>query len=165
MPLKIAGQLVAGPKKDTLFVPRAEGDIQLHFVAVTDDSEFDKMYPEPDPPLSRKKNDGGTFETVKNWADVKYLLKIKEWEEAKDAWYFLKSIEPSQIEWETVDMAKPETFKNYKEDLKNAGFSIQERRIINGKFIEVNTITERMMTDARKRFLASQEPEPETPPA
>lgn len=42
------------------------------------------------------------------------------------AYMVVKSLEPSEIEWDTLDPDNPKTWTNYAEDLRNAGLSEEE---------------------------------------
>ncbi len=152
--MKVGGIQIAGPKKTTVVLPRSEGDIPFHFVGVTDGEEFDKMFPEPEPPVEFNVK---LQAKIKLYNDPKFLMKQAEWVKAKTAWFFLKSIESSNIEWETVDWSKPETFANWQSDFKKAGFNQAEVNRIYAGFEETNMVTEELMKQARERFLASQE--------
>lgn len=152
--MKVGGIQILGPKKVTVVLPRPEGDIPFHFIGVSDGEEFDKMFPEPQPPV--------TFNvklqaSIKQFNDPKYLERQGQWVQAKTAWFFLKSIEPSNIEWTTVNLSDPETFANWQADFKNAGFNQAEVNRIYSGFEETNMVSEELMRQARERFLASQE--------
>src|SRR6478735_11634693 len=118
--MKIGGQIVDGPKTLELYIPRGNDVvICFKFVGVTDDSEFEKIYPEPSPPRSIKPGIG----TITNTEDPGYKEQIAKRDIAKRDWFFLKSISPSQIEWDTVKMDDPTSWGNWRNDLKAAGFS------------------------------------------
>lgn len=152
--MKVGGIQILGPKKVTVVLPRPEGDVPFHFVGVTDGEEFDQMYPEPEPPTQFNVK---LQSNIKLFSDQKFLERQADWVRAKTAWFFLKAISPSNIEWTTVDMSKPETFVNWQQDFRKAGFNQAEiNRIYNG-FEETNMVTEELMKQARERFLASQE--------
>jgi len=151
--MKIAGRLFDKPKETILVLPRQDEDLVLRFVGVTDDKEFDLIYPEPQAQSSYNVKLG---QTVRNVFDPAYKAKMQEYYRAHNAWVFLKSIAPSNIEWDTVKLDQPETWSNWQEDLKNAGFTINERNVIWQAFQECNALTDAMLQEARMRFLASQ---------
>lgn len=158
--MKIGAVPVTGPKKVTLILPREEGNLVFYFVAVTDDKEFDSIIPEPEPPSTFNVK---TQLTVKNYNDVNYKDKVKARNKIKNAWVFLESIKPSQIEWDTVDLEKPDTWPNWEDDLRKAGFSIQEVNTVFDYFGKANFVTDEMLDEARKSFLASQAAEASPP--
>lgn len=158
MPLKIGGRVIDGPKTTILAIPREDNDIIFKFIAIGDDTEFEKISPEPIPPkyysVKEKKN-------ITNFEDKAYKDKMAIRATQKMNWFFLKSVAPSEVEWDTVKLEDPTTYGNWREDLKNAGFSIGEMNAIFEAFMNTNTVTEEKMTEARNRFLASQQGQPE----
>lgn len=153
MPIKIGNVTVDGPKKTLLVLPRQEGDVVFKFIAVTDDDEFDKICPPPKAAITRR-TDGSSYENVE---DPKYKEQVKNRSDQRFEWFFLKSIEPSAIEWQTVKMEDPYTYASWRKELGDAGFSIREVSIIHDKFLETNILTDKMLDEARQRFLASQQ--------
>ena len=156
MPLLIGGQAIAGPKQKLLVLPRDEGDIVFRFIAINDDEEFFKLCPAPTPPRKWAK-DKGNFTDTK---DDSYLQKLAKWRSQKAHWYFLKSVAPSNITWETVNMDDPETWGNYELELKMSGLSNGERDAIFTIFGECNAVSDEMLIEARERFLAVQAQQP-----
>lgn len=154
--MKIGGRLIDGPKRVTLVLPRDEGDIIFHFVAVVDDSEFEKQFPVPEPPKIWKVKEQLHFY---NYDDPGYKARSLDRARIKNAWVFLKSIEPSNIEWDTVKADDPTTWTEWDKDLKRAGFSINEVNAIFDHFSKANVVTDSMLNEARDRFLASREKE------
>jgi hypothetical protein len=155
MPLKIGGVEIKGPKTALLVIPRENQDIALKFVAVTDDAEYDLLVPMPIPPKVMKVGVG----TIENYEDTNYKAALKRRGEYREDWYFLESIKPSKIEWETVKAENPETWKNWREEFKTAGFSVLEINTIYATFLETNVLSDKMLDEARLRFLASQQAE------
>lgn len=153
MPLMIGGQVAPGPKKKELYLPRDTGVIVFHFLAVNDDSDFQALVKRPGVPRVWKVGEGN----VDNPADPNYIKKRDDYAEKKGNWYFLTSIAPSNITWETIDMANPETWGNWQNELKAAGFSESERDRIYSSFLECNMVTDSMLIEARNRFFSEQQ--------
>jgi hypothetical protein len=151
--MKIGGVALNGPKQVTLVLPRDDGDLVFKFVAVVDDDEFDKIYPEPVPPVTFNVK---AQEKLPQLEDPGYKAKMAERAKARAAWIFLKSVEPSGIEWTTVKKEDPTTWSNWEADLRKAGMNIQEMNAIWSHFAKANFVTQEMLDEARKRFLASQ---------
>ncbi len=149
--LKIGGRQVSGPKKGLVVLPRREGDIPFHFTAVLDDSDFEKICPPPKPPVSIKTGVG----RVENVEDPVFQSRLKDREITRRHWMFLKSVSPSNIEWQKVKMDKPETYAFWESELLEAGFSTNERQVIYLEFLTTNLLTDTMLDEARGRFLAS----------
>jgi hypothetical protein len=152
--MRIGGRTVAGPKTGLLVIPREDGDIVFKFVGVTNDSGFEEICPPPKPP---RKHVVKLETTIDDYDDPNYIVKRREWDMAKTEWIFLQSIAPSNIEWDSVKMDDPSTYKNWRDDLKNAGFSINEVNTVYDTFFATNILTDKMLNEARSRFLASQE--------
>lgn len=153
MPLKIAGMEMKGPKTKLLVIPRDGFDIPLRFVAVTDESMFDVLCPEPTPPKALKK--GG--ERVEVYDDPGYIAKKAQHAAKREAWYVIQSLKPSQIEWVSIKDEDPDTWINWRQELRDAGFSVLEINTIYATFLETNMVTEAMLDEARNRFLAYQQ--------
>lgn len=85
-----------------------------------------------------------------------FKQQMVEWGKMKGDWYFLKSSQPSGIEWQTISMDDPSTYCNWRKELQDAGFSVGEVNQIYATFAETNMITEEMLKEARSRFLASE---------
>lgn len=151
--MKVGGVPIDGPKKVTLVLPRENGDLIFHFVAVSDDSEFEKLYPEPVPPKTFLT---ATQETKPDYDDDNYKASIIAFRKARQAWLVIKSMEPSNIEWDLVKMADPNTFDLWNEDFKQAGLSISEVNAVWAHYLKANIVTDEMLQEARMRFLASQ---------
>lgn len=153
--MKVGGVPIDGPKKVVLVLPRDSGDLVFTFVAVTDDGEFDKLYPAPIPPKTFLT---ATQETKSDYDDADYQRRSLEHQRARNGWVFLKSIESSNIEWDSVKMSDPATFDKWDQDFRKAGLSINEVNHIWLHYLKANVLTDDMLNEARNRFLASQVP-------
>jgi hypothetical protein len=153
MPLKIGGQVVSGANTGLIVIPRESGDIVFKFVAILDDSDYLRVNPEPKPPREYITKEQKHVEKVN---DPKYKAKHEKWRGDKWDWMFLKSVEPSMIEWETVKLDDPATWGNWKQELRDAGLSVGEIGQIENTFFETNIVTDAKLKEAKNRFLASQ---------
>ncbi len=151
--MKIGGRTINGPKQDFIVLPRADGDIVFKFVGLANTDAYDKINPEPQAPRTYKPALGKTIENIE---DPAYKAKYLAWLQQRNDWVFLKSIEPSDIQWDTVDLSDASTWVNWRKDLENAGFSMGERNVIWNKFIEITSLTDEILKEARDRFLLSQ---------
>jgi hypothetical protein len=72
------------------------------------------------------------------------------------AWIMIESLKATEnLEWETIQSDKPETWLNFEKELQDSGLSgIEIGRIANG-VLEANCLNEDKITEARNRFLAS----------
>jgi len=147
--MKIAGRKIDGPNEVILVIPRGNNeDIVFKAVAVTSFDEFEASCPVPLPPKSITPNG-----EVENRSDSNYQIQLAQREVQRMAWMTLKSLEPSDIEWETVDMEKPNTWANYNTELQSAGFSTVEINRIGNAVLEANALDEAKLEAARQSFL------------
>lgn len=155
--MKIRGQQVKGPNREFIVIPRGDGrpDIAFYAQAVQDTDLFNKLCPEPDPPM--RKNKGGQIE---------YLFDDKDYKEAclrrterYMAFTFLQSLNlpENELEWETVDLANPRTWLNYHQELKEAGFTQIEIKRLENLVYKANCLSESHLEAARANFLRMQE--------
>ncbi len=151
--MRIAGQKVEGPNTETIVIPRGDRDpIVFIAKAVLDWDEFDRLCPVPKAPIIMRK--GG--EKFANLEDPAYKERASTYGEKRLIWLCLKSLEGTpDLEWETIDMGKPDTYLNFDKELKEAGFSqVEIGRIRNGVFV-ANCLDEEKLEEARASFLAS----------
>ncbi len=147
--MKIAGRKIDGPNEVILVLPRGNAeDIVFTAVAVVDFDEFETTCPLPLPPKSITPQG-----EVENRNDTNYKVQMAQREVQRMAWMTLKSLEPTDIEWETVDMDKPNTWVNYNTELQAAGFSTIEINRIGNAVLEANALDEAKLEAARQSFL------------
>lgn len=169
--MKIRGKKIQPPKPIQLAIPRGdepEDTIILTIMPVLDEAEFEDLVKEPEPPI--KHMVGGT--KTPDYSDKKFIENLKTYNKLYGEWKFLKSLEQSDIEWENVDMKKPNTWGNFNDELK-AVFTQNEINIIHSTILEANMPTESRRKEALARFTewqaeekdaanTSQKDEPET---
>jgi len=150
--MKINGKKIDGPSLDYVVFPRPEGDIVFTISCVLDYEPFTKLCPLPEPPKIQHR---GSTEWIPNFEDDKYIESIRHFSEKRTHWMVLISLSATpNLEWETVDMMDSSTWGNYVDELTQGGFTdAQVAKIINS-VSAINGLNERMMEDAKKRFLA-----------
>ena len=150
--MKIAGREIKGPNRVTLVLPREDyDDIVIIAQAVTDMAEVDKYLEAPKPPAIT------TAEGIEyNWNDQGYVDQLAQYNLKKMAWIVLKSLEPSNIEWATVEIDNPKTWTNYQKEMRESGFSDVEVNRICNVCMEANALDERKLEAARQSFLRGQ---------
>ncbi len=152
--MKIAGRTIEGPNRVTLVLPReGQEDIIIIAQAIIEMGEFDEFVKQPLPPSITKA--GGVVES--NFADKGYQEQLASYNMKKLAFIVLKSLEPSKIEWETVDLKNPSTWGSYVEEMKSAGFSDVEINRIGNVCMEANALDEAKLDAARQSFLRGQQ--------
>ena len=149
--MKIGGVQVTSCE-ELLVLPRPNGeDIPIRAKAVAINVEFDKLVPEPTPPMLLTKSGKSPDHT-----DKAYLAAQAARGTQRFAYLCLKSLEPSNIEWDTVDLKKPGTWAKWSDELAKNGISETEcGRIIN-LIMSANSLDEDKIAEARKRFLLGQ---------
>lgn len=146
--MKIGGVPVTPPSEEILVLPREPESIVFRAVAVPDMDEFSKLCPPPKPP--------GVY-TKDGWVpqenDEDYLKLRANYEMQQLAWLVLRTLEPSEIEWQTVDMANPATWKNWQKELREAGLTSVEVNKVVQLVMNANMLNEDKLAKAREVFL------------
>lgn len=153
--MKIGGTTIEGQHEEILVLPRGEQKVVFRARGVSDMSEFIKLCPQPTPPnMMRRIN--GTMQKVPNMDDPIFKAKLMDWAGQRADWLILKALEPSNIEWDTVKMDDPTTWKNYVNDLLKY-FSDMEASRIQMLAGEVNGMNENKLAEARESFFREQQ--------
>lgn len=148
--MKIGGVQVT-PSQEILVLPRDGGDIVIKAKAYRVGDEFDKLCPMPTPPMVTTKEGSSP-----DWSDKDFKAQIATRDERRFAYLVLKSIEDSQIEWEKVDLDKPNTWTKWGDELIEAGITeVEVNRIVNA-VLAANSLDEAKIKQARERFLRGQ---------
>ena len=96
------------PNEELLIIPRGDTKIVFRARGLQDLDEFDAMVPSPRIP-TRMTNEG-----IKHMTDDKnYVSDLAEYNKRRMAYIVVKSLEPSEIEWDTVKMDAPSTWANW----------------------------------------------------
>ncbi len=145
------------PTKVCLVIPRGD-DNQIVFWAVglPNRDEFDTQVTVPKAPGKHTKNG---WEANVNEPGYKAAVEVynKRWL----GYLVVKSLEPSEIEWDTVKMDVPGTWTEWETDLKNNGLSQVEVNLILGLVFEANSLDESKLAKAREVFLRGPQATPE----
>jgi hypothetical protein len=149
--MKIGGIEINGPNEVLLVLPREEDDIIIKARAVLDMDTFEEMCPEPKPPSVRKKTG-----IEPNPDDPGFKQQMANYNEKRLAFIVVKSLEPSNIEWDTVDPDDIGTLENWTDDFRNAGLATVEINRIIQVVMEANALDESKLEAARQVFLRGQ---------
>jgi hypothetical protein len=135
-----------------LVLPRGD-DQQIVFRAqpVKDMEPFDQLCPRPTPP-GKLTRDGW----VQLEDDPTYKQVLTAWIKQRSGYMMVKSLEPSQIEWDTVDENDPRTWSNWSKDLRNGGLSDTEVQRVMNLVLEANCLDDAKLKKAREVFLAGE---------
>jgi hypothetical protein len=148
--MKIGGVKVTPPSEHLLVLERDE-PLVFRAKAVDNMDEFFAQVPEPKAPTHLTKE--GWTENLK---DPSYRQRLESYNAMKLAYMVLMTLEPSEIEWETVDIDNPKTWTNYGKDLENAGLTRVEIQHVVQLVLQANCLDEEKLDKARKDFLRTQ---------
>ena len=155
--MKIAGIDPKSLSNEVLLVlPRGQSEIVIRAKGLSNMDEFDAVCPHPKPP--------GKF-TKDGWIphtnDPTYQQVLAEYAKKRLGYIVARSLEPSEIEWDTVKRDDPRTWPNWESDLTTGGLSQIESNRVLALVMEANALDEAKLQKAREVFLAGQEPLPE----
>lgn len=149
--MRIGGIEIKGPNEVLLVLPRDDGDIVIKARAVLDMELFEKACPEPKPP-SKQTKQGLEYDID----DDGYKQQLENHGKRRLSYMIVKSLEPSEIEWDEVDIEKPKTWDKWAEEFKAAGLSNIEANRIMQAVMEANALDESKLEAAREVFLRGQ---------
>jgi len=149
--MKIGGVEVQ-TSEEILVLPRSLGeDIIIRAKPVKINEEFEKRIPEPTPPNVRTKSG-----SEPDYSDENYKKALKIRNEQRLNFLIIKSLEPSEIEWEEVNIDTPGTWSKWSKELIEAGISEIELNRITDAVMSANSLDEEKIEEARKSFLHGQ---------
>ncbi len=150
MALRIGNVVVDKPSEEVLVLPRSNGpSITIIARAVLSMEEFDLLCPTPKPKAAFVKGKGN----IQLTDDPAYIESLQKYGEKRFAWIALKSLEPSDIDWQTVKMDRPETWLNWTEELREAGLCDAEVQRIIVCVMQANALDDNKLSQAREAFL------------
>ena len=154
--MKIAGIDPKTLSNEVLLVlPRAEQNIVFRAHGLKDMDEFQAKCPLPKPPGKLTK-DGWVAEEN----DPTYQQVLTEWGKRRLGYIVTRSLESSEIEWDTVKREDPRTWPNWEQDLKGGGLTQIEANRVLALVMEANALDESKLQKAREVFLAGPAPLP-----
>jgi len=153
--MKIGGVVVEGPSEEVLVLPRLGQDIIIRCKAVLDMSPFTAMCPEPKANPKLRPGKGW----VSDDKDPGYLEQCGRYAQLRFSYIAIKSLEPSEIEWEIVVLDEPNTWENWEKELRDSGFSSIELNRIVACVMQANALDEAKLEKARESFLLGLEEE------
>lgn len=154
--MKYKGKTITGPNEELVFIPR--GNDQEDFVfkcrAVLSYDEFDALVKAPIVPMITHAGEMGAKPLL---TDPGYIEKLHTYNKLRMSWLILKSLEATEdLELETVDMQKSETWNTWDDELNAAGFSdVEIGRVISGCMV-ANSLDQKKIDEARAHFLVTQ---------
>jgi hypothetical protein len=153
--MKIAGIDPNSLSRETILVlPRGESQIVFRAKSLKDMTEFNVICPLPKAPGKLTK-DG----FIPNTTDATYKQVMAQWSSKRLGYMVIKTLEPTEIEWDTADINNPKTWGNWETDLKNGGLSQFECNRVTALVLEANSLDDEKLEKARSVFLAGQQQE------
>ena len=150
--MKINGQQYDRPKPIQINLPFGDETVTLFAGPVTDYTKFEQLAPEPVPPEVLLK--GG--QRSRNVEDPKFKKKVEEYGQLRTYWMVKESLKATpELEWDTVDDSKPDTWPNIEPELKTVVGEFGVAKIIKA-VLRANGLSEEIVQQARDSFLASQ---------
>lgn len=137
--------------EEVLVLPRNTGDLVFKAHAVLSMDEFNALCPKPGAPV-RITKDGKQSDTN----SASYLQELQTWANRRHAYICIKSLEPSDIEWDTVKAEKASTWENWTQDLSDGGLCAIEVQRVQQCVIDANALNEDKLKEARDAFLRGQ---------
>lgn len=156
--MRIGGKKIdSAPASDFIVFPRKNGNIAIRANAVMDREEFDTLVPAPKPPKKRIK--GNLL--VDDPDSPKYIIALNQHGGKFMDWLVITSLcgidsktkDDAPIEWEEVHRQDPSTWNKWDSELKNNGFSDMERKRIYNLVMQVNSLNDSRLDEARNSFL------------
>ncbi len=134
-----------------LVLPRGDSDLVFRARGLKDMDKFNELCPQPKPPgkLTREGY-------VPMPEDPAYKDLLNAWATKRLGYILINSLEPSDIEWDTVESDDPRTWKNWEDDLRNGGLSEIECSRVLATVMEANALDEEKLRKAREVFLLGQ---------
>lgn len=142
--------------EEILVLPRGEKSVIFRAVGVPNYEPFNALCPEPTAPKIHTPKEGW----MDNLEEPGYQDMMKTYGLRRLAWLTITSLEPSKIEWDTVDPDKPGTWTSWEVDLKANGFNQIECQRIQTLVFQANCLDENKLEQARAAFLLGQQPVP-----
>lgn len=150
--MRIGGVTVEGVNECVMVLPRPGDDIIIKAKAVDNWDEFTKLCSEPKP------NAILTRDGKKDDLNAKdYLDQLEVYAARKMGYLVVKSLEPSNIEWLTVEMDKPSTWINYESDFLASNLTQIEINMIADLVMEANQLDDEKLKEARDSFVHGQQ--------
>jgi hypothetical protein len=143
--MKLNGKLIeARYEKKIEFNRSPEPPIVFTLQSCNDMKEFEKLCPEPKPGYIVRA--GG--EQEEDRSSKEYLDAVTSRAERSLEYMVITSLK--DIEWETVDLNDPTTWKNWKEEMLSTGFSQGEVTQLHNMVFQVNGLSADSVKEAAK---------------
>lgn len=151
--MKLGGSKFDGPRIETVVIPFGGKELVFKAQLVKNFDDFEKMCPRPQPPMLLKPGGVKTFDVE----SPDFKAKLNEYADLRSDWLILKSLSATpDLEWETVDMSKPETWNGFHKELESTGLSSAEHSKIIEAVLNANGLDQSKIDIATQRFLMAE---------
>lgn len=151
--MKIHGKSIEPPKPLDVIIPRTDGtEIHLKVQAVLSYEAFDKVCPEPRPPMSAKPGEP----MRENWKDKAFQKQWSEWYDKRQGWMAVKSLTSTEgLTFDTMTVEDPNSCSvlGLAEEMRKSGFLEPEIAHVLKQIKRANAMDEKHIEEARERFL------------
>jgi hypothetical protein len=150
--MKLNGNIIKKePYKVKFYIPGC--DFEFTAATVDFDDEALAVLQEPQAPIIQRPGKPD----MRDLNDANYTKALEDYSTKRTGFFVVKSLEATEgLSWDTVDINNPETWDNYLDELKDAGFQpIEIQRIIEN-VLKANMVDEEYIKKAREDFLATQ---------
>lgn len=149
--MKVGGVTVTGPTEEYLVLPRDPAPIVFRALAIKNMDEFFTLCPEPKTPTKLVKN-----VWVPDPDAPGYKQMLDSHNNYRLAYMVIKTLEPSQIEWDNVSPDNPSTWSNWEKELKDGGLTQIEIQRVVQLVLDANALNEDKLEKARANFQLGQ---------
>lgn len=149
--MKIGGVPVTAPPEDLLVLPRGAKSIVIRAKALPDMEGFNALCPMPEPPGKLTKEGFVPDPDAPGYSDI-----LANYTKQRLGYMVVHSLEPSNVEWDTVRADNPKTWTRWDAELRKAGLTQVEVNRILQLVIETNSLSEDRLREARDAFLRGQ---------
>lgn len=150
--MKVGGVTITPPNEELLVLPRNPEPLVFRAKAVNDMSDFDALCPTPKPPGILTK-DGWVPQTD----DPDFKQVQRHYDDQQLAYLVIRTLEPSAIEWEHVNVSNPKTWGQWRKELFDAGLTKMEVNRVLQLVMDANSLNEAKLAKAREVFLLGQQ--------
>lgn len=150
--MKLKGTTVKNDNIEYVVIPRKDKNLVFTLRPVLDYDEFDNYLKEPTPPTITMA--GGA--TSLDYEDRDYKRSYLDYLNRKSQWTFIQSLMATEeLELEKVKLNDPSTWLLLDDELREAGFTINERNQLWIAYEKANSINKDRLEEARNSFLAT----------
>lgn len=154
--MKVQGITVKAPDPIEFKVIRGDDTIIFKAGPVLSYKRFDELCPEPKVPIGIKPGDI----KVPHPEDPEYLKAVDEHNERRYQFLILTSLSATdELEWDTVNLDDPETWKNWDEEFASSGITRHEVNELVSVITRAQGMDDLRFDEARKGFSPGQEEE------